>query len=81
MCTQYKNISVWIVNGKGGLGCSAAVGYSILNRTSDVNVGSLMLKYGGGGHKKVGTCQFSNENMETDLPKMLNDLCDLANKK
>ena len=75
-----QNISVWIVNGKGGMGCSAAVGYSILNRTSDVNVGSLMLKYGGGGHKKVGTCQFSNENMETDLPKMLNDLCDLANK-
>ena len=75
-----QNISAWIVSGRGGQGCSAAVGYSILNRTSDVNVGSLMLKYGGGGHKKVGTCQFSNENMETDLPKMLNDLCDLANK-
>ena len=45
-----QNISVWIVNGRGGMGCSAAVGYSILNRTSHVNVGSLMLKYGGGGH-------------------------------
>ena len=75
-----QNISAWIVSGRGGEGCSAAVGYSIMNRTSDVNVGSLMLKYNGGGHKKVGTCQFSNENMETELPKMLAELCELANK-
>lgn len=69
-----QNISAWIVNGKGGKGCSAAVGYSILNRTSNVNVGSLMLKYGGGGHKAVGTCQFSDENMAVELPKMLDEL-------
>jgi len=74
-----QNISAWIVSGRGGAGCSAAVGYSILNRTSDVNVGSLMLRYNGGGHKKVGTCQFSDENMATDLPKMLTELCELAN--
>ena len=69
-----QNISCWIVNGKGGKGCSAAVGYSILNKTSNVNVGRLMLKYGGGGHKAVGTCQFSDENMDADLPKMLDEL-------
>ena len=69
-----QNISAWIVSGKGGKGCSAAVGYSILNRTSTVNVGSLMLKYGGGGHRAVGTCQFSDENMDTELPKMLDEL-------
>ena len=69
-----QNISAWIVNGKGGKGCSAAVGYSILNRTSIVDVGHLMLKYGGGGHKAVGTCQFSDENMDTELPKMLDEL-------
>ena len=74
-----QNISAWIVSGKGGEGCSAAVGYSILNRTCDVNVGSLMLKYHGGGHRKVGTCQFSEETMETELPKMLAELCGLAN--
>lgn len=76
-----QNISAWIVSGRGGQGCSAAVGYSILNRTCEVNVGSLMLKYNGGGHKKVGTCQFSNENMDTELPKMLAELCELANKQ
>ena len=76
-----QNISAWIVSGRDGMGCSAAVGYSIINKTSDVNVGSLMLKYNGGGHKKVGTCQFSDENMETELPKMLAELCELANGK
>ena len=76
-----QNISAWIVSGRGGQGCSAAVGYSILNRTSDIDVGSLMLKYNGGGHKKVGTCQFSNENMDAQLPKMLDDLCEMANGK
>ncbi|MCQ2519957.1 MAG: exopolyphosphatase [Lachnospiraceae bacterium] len=74
-----QNISAWIVSGRGGEGCSAAVGYSIINKSADLNVGSLMLKYGGGGHKKVGTCQFSNDNMETELPKMLEELCTMAN--
>ena len=69
-----QNISVWIVNGKGGMGCSAAVGYSILNKTSHVDVGSLMLKYGGGGHKKVGTCQFNDDNMEEMLPKLIDEI-------
>ncbi len=74
-----QNISAWIVSGRGGQGCSAAVGYSILNRTSDINVGSLMLKYHGGGHKAVGTCQFSEETMDSELPKMLTELCAMAN--
>ncbi len=74
-----QNISAWIVNGKGGLGCSAAVGYSILNRTSNVDVGALMLRYNGGGHKAVGTCQFTDETMKTDLPRMLDELCEMAN--
>ncbi|MCR5724516.1 MAG: exopolyphosphatase [Treponema sp.] len=74
-----QNISAWIVSGRGGAGCSAAVGYSILNKTSRVNVGSLMLKYGGGGHEKVGTCQFSDETMAEGLPKMLSELKAMAN--
>lgn len=74
-----QNISAWIVSGKGGAGCSAAVGYSIMNRTSKVDVGSLMLKYHGGGHRKVGTCQFSDEEMGTELPKMLEELKALSN--
>ena len=74
-----QNISAWIVSGREGRGCSAAVGYSILNRTASLDVGSLMLKYNGGGHKKVGTCQFSNEDMEEQLPRMIAELCSMAN--
>lgn len=69
-----QNISAWIVSGRGGQGCSCACGYSVLNRTSHVNVGRLMLKYGGGGHKAVGTCQFSNETMDEMVPKLLDEL-------
>ena len=75
-----QNISAWIVSGRGGKGCSAAVGYSILNKTCTVDVGSLMLKYNGGGHKKVGTCQFSDENMEKGLKDMLEELTALSSK-
>ncbi len=69
-----QNISIWIVNGKGGKGCSCAVGYSILNRTSNVNVGSLMLKYGGGGHKAVGTCQIADELMDANIKALIDDI-------
>ncbi|MEG0527069.1 MAG: exopolyphosphatase [Longicatena sp.] len=68
------NISVWIVNGKGGLGCSAAVGYSVLNRTCQIDVGKLMLKYGGGGHHVVGTCQFDDEHMIEGLASLLQEM-------
>ncbi len=73
-----QNISAWIVSGRGGKGCSVATGYSVLNRTSNVNVGSLMLKYGGGGHKAVGTCQFPDETMDEMVPKLLKELVELS---
>ena len=74
-----QNISVWIVNGKGGKGCSCAVGHSILNRTSIVNVGSLMLKYGGGGHRVVGTCQFSDESMAENVTLLIEEIVNYKN--
>lgn len=74
-----QNISVWIINGKGGKGCSCAVGHSILNRTSIVNVGSLMLKYGGGGHRVVGTCQFSDESMAENVPLLIDEIVNYKN--
>lgn len=74
------NVSVWIVNGKGGKGCSAAVGYSVLNRTCEIDVGKLMLKYGGGGHRVVGTCQFNDNEMEEKLNSLLEEMKEM-NKK
>jgi nanoRNase/pAp phosphatase (c-di-AMP/oligoRNAs hydrolase) len=52
-----QNISVWVVDGRGKANAAITVGYSIINRTCTVDVGSLLLKYGGGGHHQVGTCQ------------------------
>jgi nanoRNase/pAp phosphatase (c-di-AMP/oligoRNAs hydrolase) len=52
-----QNISLWIVDGRNKQNCPIAVGHSVINRSSKTNVGALMLKYGGGGHPQVGTCQ------------------------
>ncbi|MCL2703443.1 MAG: exopolyphosphatase [Defluviitaleaceae bacterium] len=52
-----QNISLWIVDGREKLNVSIACGYSILDRSCKTDVGELMLQYGGGGHKQVGTCQ------------------------
>jgi nanoRNase/pAp phosphatase (c-di-AMP/oligoRNAs hydrolase) len=52
-----QNISLWIVDGRNKQNCPIAMGHSILNRGSNTDVGALMLKYGGGGHHQVGTCQ------------------------
>ena len=52
-----QNMSIWVVDGLDKTKAVITVGYSIINRSATVNVGSLMLHYGGGGHDKVGTCQ------------------------
>ena len=41
-----------------------AIGKSILDRGSPVDVGALCLSYGGGGHKAAGTCQVDNARAE-----------------
>jgi oligoribonuclease NrnB/cAMP/cGMP phosphodiesterase (DHH superfamily) len=66
-----QNISIRIADGKDNQFALISVGHSIINRTSDVDVGSLMLKYGGGGHKRVGTCQIAYENADSIIYKIL----------
>ena len=41
-----------------------AIGKSILDRGSPVDVGAVCLGYGGGGHRAAGTCQVPNERAE-----------------
>ncbi len=62
-----QNISIWIVNGFQGRNCVFACGHSIINPTSEVNVGALMRRYGGGGHAAAGTCQVSHETASKTL--------------
>jgi hypothetical protein len=50
---------------------AAAVGHSIFNRTSRTNVGELMSRYGGGGHKGAGTCLLPAAHVETLVTEMV----------
>ena len=58
------NISIHVLWGLKQQNTVFAVGKSILNRSSNLNIGALMLEYGGGGHANAGTCQVENENAE-----------------
>lgn len=69
-----QNISLWIVDGKNQENVSVAVGYSILNRTSNIDVGNLLLKHGGGGHKNVGTCQVAYNMADETINKILDSI-------
>ncbi|MDD2365689.1 MAG: exopolyphosphatase [Desulfuromonadaceae bacterium] len=66
-----SNISIRMIDGRGKEFVAISVGYSILNRTATVDVGSLMLKYGGGGHRKVGTCQVPYDKADTVLKELI----------
>ncbi len=59
------NISAHLMWGLNKQNTVFAVGKSILNRTSPINIGKLMLLYGGGGHENAGTCQVDNDLAET----------------
>lgn len=51
-----------------------AVGHSIFNRTSKVNVGKLLSGYGGGGHPGAGTCQLRNDEFDIKFAEILKKL-------
>ncbi len=59
-----KSIEVRLMWGKNKQNVVISCGHSIINRTSQTNVGKLMLKYGGGGHDRVGTCQVPVDDYE-----------------
>jgi nanoRNase/pAp phosphatase (c-di-AMP/oligoRNAs hydrolase) len=73
MYTLYpeQNISLWIVDGRNKANCAITVGYSIINRSATVDVGSMLLKYGGGGHHQVGTCQVPYEDADRIIKEIV----------
>ncbi len=68
------NISIHVLWGLQKQNTVFAVGKSILDRSSDVNIGELMLAYGGGGHKNAGTCQIPNDKAEETLAALVQRL-------
>ena len=63
-------VSAHLIWGKQKQNMVIAVGKSILDRTSPVDVGALMLKYGGGGHENAGTCQVGHEEAQQTLSEI-----------
>jgi nanoRNase/pAp phosphatase (c-di-AMP/oligoRNAs hydrolase) len=70
------NISIHLMWGMKKRNTVFAIGKSILNRSSNTNVGELCLKYGGGGHMAAGTCQVGNYNYD----EIKQELIDQINK-
>lgn len=66
-----QNISIQVIWGKGRQNMVFTVGHSIINRSSKTDVGSLMLRYGGGGHRAVGTCQVPVSDWERVLGELV----------
>lgn len=66
-----QNVSIWIVDGRNKQNCVFACGHSIVNRSSNTNIGTLMLQNGGGGHHAAGTCQIDYERAEEVLHKIV----------
>ncbi len=65
------DISMHVLWGRARQNTVFAVGKSILKRTSQVNIGELMLEFGGGGHEAAGTCQVDNSQAESMLETLI----------
>ncbi|MBF0467312.1 MAG: exopolyphosphatase [Desulfamplus sp.] len=71
-----QNVSIQVVWGFQRQNIVMTCGYSIINKTCTTDIGSLMLKYEGGGHKKVGTCQIPIEKADEVLKKLVEQMQD-----
>jgi nanoRNase/pAp phosphatase (c-di-AMP/oligoRNAs hydrolase) len=68
------NVSVQVIWGKARQNVVLTVGKSIFDRTNPADIGQLMLSYGGGGHKNVGTCQVPEGEAERVLAEVVRQL-------
>jgi nanoRNase/pAp phosphatase (c-di-AMP/oligoRNAs hydrolase) len=71
-------VSAHMIWGKQKQNTVIACGKSILDRTSPVDLGALMLHYGGGGHLAAGTCQVPHERADDVLREIADAVNDLA---
>ena len=67
-------VSVHVIWGRQKLNTVFACGKSILDRSSPVDIGEVMLRYGGGGHLAAGTCQVPHSDAERVLHEIVGAL-------
>jgi nanoRNase/pAp phosphatase (c-di-AMP/oligoRNAs hydrolase) len=65
------NLSIQIMWGREKKNTVIAMGRSIFNKTSRVNIGALTLGFEGGGHMGAGTCQVDNDRADEALQAIL----------
>lgn len=68
------NISIHMMWGLRQQNTVFAVGKSIFNRSSNTNIGELMLQYGGGGHANAGTCQVDNDKAQAVKQELIDKI-------
>ncbi|WP_044410820.1 DHH family phosphoesterase [Thiomicrospira microaerophila] len=68
------NISIHVLWGLKQQNTVFAIGKSILNRSSNTNVGELCLQYNGGGHMAAGTCQVPNDQADATLQALISKI-------
>jgi len=67
-------ISVHVAWGYQKQNTAVMIGKSIINKASEVDIGALCLRYGGGGHRNAGTCQLDNDKVDEQLPEIIKAL-------
>ncbi|MBN3563916.1 exopolyphosphatase [Aliamphritea spongicola] len=65
------NMSIHVLWGLKQQNTVFATGKSIFDRSAKTVVGTLMLKYGGGGHDAAGTCQVANDQASEVLGELI----------
>ena len=69
--SQREQFLEQIARCSGVYGNVVAMGKSILNRTNPVDIGSLCLQHGGGGHAAAGTCQIPASDADELVPAIV----------
>jgi nanoRNase/pAp phosphatase (c-di-AMP/oligoRNAs hydrolase) len=69
-----QNVSLRVLWGREKQNVVITVGHSILDRSCLTDIGSLMLRYGGGGHRQVGTCQVETATADQAIAEIAAEL-------
>jgi nanoRNase/pAp phosphatase (c-di-AMP/oligoRNAs hydrolase) len=75
------DISMHVMWGRERQNTVYTVGKSIFDRGNPVDIGDLMLTYGGGGHPAAGTCQGPNEQADATKAELIERLVSLSARR
>ncbi len=67
-------VSIHVTWGFQKQNTAVMIGKSIVNKTSEADIGAICLEYGGGGHRNAGTCQLANDEVDAKLPAIIEAL-------